>query len=69
MGDIGDGTKGCTCDECHKLYRRSVASLHCTPETAITLYGNCTGIKIKTVEKRKWMGFGFNKIWLETGLH
>ena len=30
-----------------------VESLYCTPETNITLYVNCTGIKIKHIVKKK----------------
>ena len=40
------GTKECTCDK-HRVMYGSVESLYYTPETNITLYVNCPGIKIK----------------------
>ena len=40
-------------DEHWEMYR-IVESLYCTPETNITLYVNCTGIKIKNLIKNKF---------------
>ena len=46
MGEVGDGDKEYIyCDE-HWIVYRTVETLHCTPETNITLYVNYTGIKI-----------------------
>ena len=39
VGEAGVGLKACTCDE-HQVLYGNVESLHCTPETNITLHVN-----------------------------
>ena len=49
------GIKACTCGDAHRLMYETVKSLYGTPETNITLYVNCTGIKIKNSMKKKYL--------------
>ena len=46
MVEVGEGDEDYTYHDEHWVTYRIIVSLYCLPESNLTLYDNCTGIKI-----------------------